>query len=200
MRCQETNDKLSEGGDGEERKLPTPTKFQVGDRVRVKQGIRDADYPDMPLGGWAGTISEVHDHGMYTVRWSQETLAAIHPVFQKRCERDGMDLEQYWLGDDDLGAGCRWAACHRTSHGDSHQTHYHPKIEDDRVRMVFDLTSNDPLPERGLGDAGDVPQVSCEESASSRSMPEYTSETGPFSSKTIERTSESDWAIPTTSR
>ena len=64
-------------------KLPTPTKFQVGDRVRVKQGIRDADYPDMPLGGWAGTISEVHDHGMYTVRWSQETLAAIHPVLSE---------------------------------------------------------------------------------------------------------------------
>ena len=68
----------------------------------MKQGIRDADYPDMPLGGWAGTIAEVHDHGMFTVRWSQETLAAIHPVFLKRCERDGMDLEQYWLGDDDL--------------------------------------------------------------------------------------------------
>ena len=85
------------------RKLPTPTKFQVGDRVRVKQGIRDAEYPDVPLGGWAGTISEVHDHGMYTVRWSHETLAAIHSVFQKRSERDGMDLlAEYWLGDDDL--------------------------------------------------------------------------------------------------
>ena len=45
------------------RKLPIPTKSQVGDRVRVKQGIRDADYPDMPLGGWAGAILEVHDHG-----------------------------------------------------------------------------------------------------------------------------------------
>jgi hypothetical protein len=30
-------------------KSPTPTKFQVGDRVRVKQGIRDADYgPAIP--------------------------------------------------------------------------------------------------------------------------------------------------------
>ena len=51
----------------------------------MKQGIRDADYPDMPLGGWAGTISEVHDNGMYTVRWSQETLAAA--------ERHGGDHE-----------------------------------------------------------------------------------------------------------
>ena len=37
---------------------PAPAKFKVGDRVRVKRGIRDTDYPDMPLGGWAGTISD----------------------------------------------------------------------------------------------------------------------------------------------
>ena len=77
-------------------KLPTSTKFQVGERVRVKQGIRDADYPDMPLGGWAGTISDVHDHGMYTVRWSQETLA---PPPSPEAVRTGWHgLEQYWLG------------------------------------------------------------------------------------------------------
>jgi len=41
-----------------------------------QQAIRDTDYPDMPLGGWAGTISEIHKDGMYTVRLSRETLAA----------------------------------------------------------------------------------------------------------------------------
>ncbi len=50
-----------------------PAKFRVGDRVRVESGARDTDYPDMPLGGWAGTVFEVHDNGMYTVRWSEET-------------------------------------------------------------------------------------------------------------------------------
>ena len=35
------------------RKPQTQTRFKVGDRVRVKHGIRDTDYPDMPLGGWA---------------------------------------------------------------------------------------------------------------------------------------------------
>lgn len=128
------------------RKLPTPTKFQVGERVRVKQGIRDADYPDMPLGGWVGTISEVHDHGMYTVRWSQDTLDAIHPVYLKRCERDGMDSEQYWLGDDDLelDAGGPLTLEHPTK---IRTTPLSPNDQDDRVRTVFDLTSNDPLPD-----------------------------------------------------
>ena len=56
--------------------------FQIGDKVRVKHGVMDSDYPDMPFGGWAGTIAEVDDNGFYTVRWSDETLASIHPVFK----------------------------------------------------------------------------------------------------------------------
>lgn len=59
-------------------------KFQIGEELRVRHGIADTDYPDMPLGGWAGMIAEIHGDDMYTVRWSKETLAAIHPVFKKR--------------------------------------------------------------------------------------------------------------------
>ena len=65
------------------KKPVVPSRFRVGDKVRVKHGVMDTEYPDMPMGGWAGTISEVHKGGMYTIRWSQETLANIHPVVQK---------------------------------------------------------------------------------------------------------------------
>jgi len=81
---------------------PAPAKFKIGDRVRVKPGISDQDHPDIPLGGWVGTISEVHKRGMYSVRWSKETLASIHPIYKKRCAIDGTVLEEYWLGDDDI--------------------------------------------------------------------------------------------------
>lgn len=161
-------------------KLPTPTNFRVGDRVRVKQGIRDVDYPDMPLGGWVGIISEVHDHGMYTVRWSQETLAAIHPVYLKRCERDGMDSEQYWLGDDDLepDAGGPLTLEPPTK---IRTKRLSPKDQDDRVRMVFDLTSNDPLPDVDE----ETREVYHKYLANHLIFPfeaEYAPETGPFSS------------------
>ena len=33
--------------------------FRVGDKVRVKMGIPDPDYPDIPLGGRVGTVKEV---------------------------------------------------------------------------------------------------------------------------------------------
>ena len=80
---------------------PAP-RYATRDRVRVKRSIRDTDYPDMPMGGWAGTISEVEKNGLCMVRWSRETLDAIHPVFKNRCEKDGLELEHYWLPQDDL--------------------------------------------------------------------------------------------------
>ena len=33
------------------KKKPVVTKFKVGDKGRVKHGVTDTDYPDMPRGG-----------------------------------------------------------------------------------------------------------------------------------------------------
>jgi uncharacterized protein YodC (DUF2158 family) len=126
---------------------PSPVaKFKVGDKVRVKHGTRDTDYPDIPLGGWAGTISEVHKDGMYTIRWSKETLASIHPVVKQRSEKDGTVLEEYWLGDDDLEPDAGGPLNIEQPTGITAKP-LSPKDQDDRIRMVFGLTSNDPLPE-----------------------------------------------------
>lgn len=46
------------------KRKPTTDNFVIGDKVRVKRGVKDNDYPDLPLGGWAGTISAVHDDGI----------------------------------------------------------------------------------------------------------------------------------------
>lgn len=121
-------------------------EFHSGDKVRVRHGLMDTDYPDMPLGGWAGTVVEVHSDGMYTVRWSQETLTSIHPVFKKRCEKDGLVLEQYWLGADDLEHDTGGPLNIEQPKVITTKA-LSPKDQDDRIRMVFELTSNDPLPD-----------------------------------------------------
>ena len=127
-------------------KKPPAAGFQIGDKVRVKHGVKDNDYPDVPLGGWAGTIAEVNEGGIYTVRWSKETLASIHPVFEKRCEKDGLEFDQYWLGADDLeqdtGGPLEIEQPKKIT-----TKPLSPKDQDDRIRMVFGLTSNDPLPD-----------------------------------------------------
>ena len=124
----------------------TPQRFRVGDKVRVKQGVMDTEYPDLPIGGWAGSVSKVHKGGMYTIQWSQKTLKNIHPVYEKRCERDGLDFDECWLGDDDIEAD-PGGPLNITQPTKITTKPLSPKDEDDRVRMVFGLTSNDPLPE-----------------------------------------------------
>jgi uncharacterized protein YodC (DUF2158 family) len=167
-----------------QRQPATSVNFKVGDKVRVKQGIRDTNYPDMPLGGWAGSIAEILKDGMYTVRWSKVTLDAIHPVFKKRCERDGMVLEEYWLGEDDLGPDPGGPL--DIEHPKKITTKpLSTKDQDDRIRIVLGLTSNDPLPDV----ASETLERYHEHLLEHLSFPfdaEYTSETGPFSSRTIQ--------------
>lgn len=113
--------------------------------MRVRRGVKDTDYPDVPLGGWAGTITEIHTDGICTIRWTEETLASIHPVFQKRCEKDGLVLEQYWIGVDDLEPDTG-SPLEIEPPAQIATKALSSEEQDDRVRMVFGLTSNDPLP------------------------------------------------------
>src|SRR3954462_15349461 len=92
---------------GKTKKSTTPPRFEAGAKVRVRRGVVDPDFSDIPLGGWAGTIKEVEEakgQATYLVQWDQATLLGMHPVYRNRCERDGLELESMWLGDDDLEA------------------------------------------------------------------------------------------------
>lgn len=123
-------------------------KFAVGDAVRVRVGVNDPDFPDIPLGGWAGKINEVEESEppLYLIRWSRETLRDMRPVYRNRCERDGLDHEEMRLGEDELEADV----------GGPVVLEQPTKIvtpplsmkdQDDRVRAVFGLTRDDVLPE-----------------------------------------------------
>ncbi len=76
------------------RKPSDAVRFQTGAKVRVKSGIRDPDFFDIPLGGWSGTITEVDAKPPVTflIKWDKRTLGGMHPVYRKRCERDGLEL------------------------------------------------------------------------------------------------------------
>jgi hypothetical protein len=127
-------------------KAPSFASFNPGEKVRVRHGVRDTDYPDMPLGGWKGVIVEFHGDDMYTVRWSKETLAAINPVFKARCENDGLEFDQYCLGEDDLEPDIGGPLDIELPK-EITTTPLSSKNQDDRIRMVFGLTSNDTLPD-----------------------------------------------------
>jgi len=129
-------------------KTKSPPKFKIADAVRVKAGVIDHDFEDIPIGGWAGEIVEIEKGKAvtYLVRWNERTLSKIHPVFRKRCERDGMEIEEMWLEEADL----------EPDTGEPPQIEHprkivtkplSPKDEDDRIRMIFGLSGDDPLPD-----------------------------------------------------
>jgi hypothetical protein len=130
-------------------KPKSPPRFRVGDKVRVRKGIADPDFPDIPLGGWVGTIKEVESEerrALYCIAWSQETLASIHPVFRKRCERDGLDYEQTYLAEDDLEPyGGEALSIEQPASIDTPTLS--PNNQDDRIRVILGLTGDDPLPD-----------------------------------------------------
>ncbi len=125
--------------------MPASVRFQSGDKVRVRRGVNDVEYPDIPLGGWAGVITEV-DGGMCTVRWTEETLASVHRVYRNRCERDGSEVEVYCIESDELESDAGGPLAIEQPMGIITRP-LSPSNQEDRVRMVFDLTSDDLLPD-----------------------------------------------------
>ena len=124
-------------------KPPDPVTFQIGTKVRVKYGVCDPDFPDIPLGGWAGTVKEVPGQGRdeYPHCLGPADPQGMHPIYKKRCERDGLELESMWLGEEDLELMTALRS-HRAA--DTIVTKpLSEKDQDDRVRMVLGLTHDD---------------------------------------------------------
>jgi hypothetical protein len=133
----------------EGKKASVPARFAAGTRVRVKPGTADPNYPEIPLGGWAGTIQEVDSRSApptYLIEWNRHTLDHIHPVYRKRCERDGFELERMWLGEDDIEPDTGEPAVIEQPTKIITRP-LNPKDEDDRVRLALGLTGDDPLAE-----------------------------------------------------
>jgi len=125
-----------------------PARYGVGHHVRVKPGTTDPDFPDIPLGGWTGAIMDVDQRSnppIYLIEWNRHTLDHMHPVYRKRCERDGLELESMWLGENDIepDSGGPVVIEQPTSIVTRPLSKDDP---DDRIRAIFGLTSDDPLP------------------------------------------------------
>ena len=95
-----------------------------------------------------GKITELQesDPPLYLIRWNQDTLKNMHPVHRNRCERDGLEFEEMWLGQDDLeaDAGGPVVVEQPTKIITSPLS---MKDQDDRIMAVFGLTRDDLLPD-----------------------------------------------------
>src|SRR5262245_35811158 len=130
------------------KKGPTPPqtrqpRLAVGAVVRVRAGMIDVNYPDLPLGGWVGTMEEVESAAprpTYLVAWNAATLAQMPEIYRKRCERDGNECERYWLWEEDLEP-YDGASVVLEQPGEIVTRPLDPNDQDDRIRAILGLTS-----------------------------------------------------------
>src|SRR5208337_3546555 len=124
------------------------SRFKVGDKVRVKPGISDTLFPDMLLGGWTGTVAKIiKEHGQINCvfKLDDRTLASIHPIYRKRCDRDGLDFEIMSLDEENLELD-DGALVPIEQPTEIKTPPLSEQTQGDRVRMVFGLTHDDPIP------------------------------------------------------
>jgi hypothetical protein len=123
--------------------------FKVGDKVRVKYGVIDLNFPDFPLGGCSGTVTEIvrqKEHIYCVFKLDDRTQASLHPIYRKRCERDGLDWETMALGEKEIEIddGTQVAIEQPT---EIETPPLSMDDQDDRIMEVFGLTHDDPLPQ-----------------------------------------------------
>jgi hypothetical protein len=122
--------------------------FDVGDLVRGKPGIVHPAYPDLPLSGWTGTVEEIAwlvPIG-YGVCWTDATLDSVHPVYFKRCSRDRRDPHYGLLEEPQIEAAQDDDPVQIEQPAAIQTVPLSPDSVEDRIRMIFGLTSDDPLP------------------------------------------------------
>ena len=127
-------------------------RFQVGNKVRVRQGLHDPILTETHLGGWSGTIKKIEqceDEITYEIEWDKRTLDGMHPAYRKSCERDGLEMETMWLDEEyvEPDDGSPMPIEQPTG---IKTPPLSERDQDDRVRMVLGLTHDDPLPEISL--------------------------------------------------
>ena len=126
--------------------------FKPGQLVRIKPGVVHHEYADLALGGWEATVVDplwLVPLG-YTLHWTERTLAACHPVYHKRCRRDDMPVDEYLADEIELVAAVADEPLALEPPTGLTTRPLSADDTEDRVRAIFGLTSDDPLPEIDL--------------------------------------------------
>lgn len=80
---------------------PAGSPLNVGDRVRVKDGVVDPDYADLCIGGWTGKIRDIDtssDPPLILLEWDVRTLTElIGRQALERAGREGLQGDRLWL-------------------------------------------------------------------------------------------------------
>ena len=81
-------------------------KINIGDKIRVKDGVTDPDYPDRSIGGWTGKVSDIERHlneEVILIEWDDITLRKFITLdFIEQCEENKLEYRQMYLYPEDV--------------------------------------------------------------------------------------------------
>ena len=79
--------------------------FEVGDSVKVKEGVNDPD-SNVDISGWQGRILRIgeDENGQpwILVAWDSHTLKRMPQSYLEQSETEGLDWQQFYLEVDDI--------------------------------------------------------------------------------------------------
>jgi hypothetical protein len=81
------------------------TKPGPGQIVQVNAGVTMPEFPDLPIGGWQGTVLEASGSGAkmkVILEWDAAALAAIPEHYKQHCESQGLVANMACLPASDL--------------------------------------------------------------------------------------------------
>jgi hypothetical protein len=80
--------------------------LEIGDSVKVRDGMMCPDLEDLCIEGWQGKVSEVGEdkdgNTLIGIRWDSITLKNLPDYFIEQSEEEGLDCARMYLWQEDV--------------------------------------------------------------------------------------------------
>lgn len=80
--------------------------LEIGDSVKVREGIMCPDLEDLCIEGWQGKVSEVGEGEdgiiLIGIRWDSITLKNLPDYFIEQSEEEGLEYARMYLWQEDV--------------------------------------------------------------------------------------------------
>jgi hypothetical protein len=117
--------------------------------VRVRNGTRDPDFPDVVLDGWTGVVTDIdmeETPPLCLVEWDEATRPRITEAVRERADKEGLEIESIWLGQDDLESTGEATASSAPVPAAPAEQSAPTGPREQRIRLALGLDANGPMP------------------------------------------------------
>ncbi len=72
--------------------------FEIGDLVKVKEGVKDPDFANWSMGGWQGEVTDIREqqdgNALVCIKWDKVTLKEMPKTIIDRSQENDLDYKR----------------------------------------------------------------------------------------------------------